>query len=250
MSRENYQAWHVDPRDFSRCQTEVEQLRFLIRFAILAPSSHNSQPWRFSIRGNRILLRANLDRALPASDSNHRQLFLSLGCALENLLVAADYYGFETTVSYLPEGSAGGVAVEVACQRGHPVTEGSSNHLIFVIPERSTNRNKYLSRFPPQGFLDAIVGFGSGDVRIDLVSEQAKKEAVALVVSEALIAAMDDRSFRRELSQYIRANTTRSKIGMPMFGFGMPTPLSFFAPFLLRHFNVNRLTRKQDLRLL
>ena len=99
--QENYKAWEVKIEDFFHLKSNLERLRFLLNFAVLAPSSHNSQPWKFRVSENEILVEPNRDRALPSSDTNNRQLFISLGCAVENILIAADYYGFETLVEYL-----------------------------------------------------------------------------------------------------------------------------------------------------
>ncbi len=58
----------------------------LVRAAILASSAHNTQPWRFRIGPGRIDLFADLNRNLGTFDPLRRELYISLGCALENLL--------------------------------------------------------------------------------------------------------------------------------------------------------------------
>lgn len=62
--------------------------RMLAR-AIRAPSSHNTQPWLFDCRDERIDLLADRTRALPANDPEDRELTISCGCALMTLRVAA-----------------------------------------------------------------------------------------------------------------------------------------------------------------
>ncbi len=47
MSAKNYEAWDVQESDFPEKGTE-EQMEFLLRYAVLAPSGPNTQPWRFS----------------------------------------------------------------------------------------------------------------------------------------------------------------------------------------------------------
>jgi hypothetical protein len=78
------------------------QLRFLLRFAILAPSAKNSQPWAFSVRDNKVFVVADLGRSHPISDPDRRELYIGVGCALENLVVAAEHFGFQHCVSYFP----------------------------------------------------------------------------------------------------------------------------------------------------
>ena len=103
--RINYRPWEISFGDFSKQTTTANRLKFLLRFAVLAPSSHNSQPWRFRIEGGSISIFAEASRRLKDSDKNDRQLFISLGCAVTNILIAADYYGMTGTVRPLPDGN-------------------------------------------------------------------------------------------------------------------------------------------------
>src|SRR5688572_27995943 len=61
----------------------------LISASVLAASPHNSQPWRFSVRENQVLVHADFDRKLGAMDPFEREMFIGLGCALENMAIAA-----------------------------------------------------------------------------------------------------------------------------------------------------------------
>jgi len=244
MTQRNYQAWELKIEDFYDQKTISDQLSFLVRFAVLAPSSHNSQPWRFEVRGDQITIYPDMRRALPQSDKNNRQLFISLGCALENLLIAADYYGFATQVVYQDNG------VMVSLQRIRQEPSQEKNHLIFSIPKRHTNRNPYDDRMPDEQFIRWIKSLANDDMRIDCITDQNIKNKIADSIIAAGIAAMDDRGFRGELSQYVKSNITKASVGMPGFGFGMPLPVSLIAAFMLKRFNMSKLSRKQDEKLL
>lgn len=47
-------AWKIKEENFPEMGEIEEKMRFLLNYAILAPSSHNTQPWKFSIKGNNI----------------------------------------------------------------------------------------------------------------------------------------------------------------------------------------------------
>lgn len=64
-----------------------------MRFATLAANSHNSQPWRYSVAEDRITIFADFARRCPAVDPDDHHLFVSLGCAAENLVHAAEALG-------------------------------------------------------------------------------------------------------------------------------------------------------------
>ena len=57
----------------------AERLRFLLRYAILAPSRHNTQPWLFEIEGDELRVYADRSRALPVADPDGRQQLMSCG---------------------------------------------------------------------------------------------------------------------------------------------------------------------------
>ena len=65
--------------------TQNPDLLFLIEQAVKAPSGHNTQPWMFRISETEIDICPDYSRALPVVDPDNRELFVSLGCAAENL---------------------------------------------------------------------------------------------------------------------------------------------------------------------
>jgi hypothetical protein len=243
MARDNYKAWAVDITAFDVLKTSEEKLRFLLRFAVLAPSSHNSQPWKFEVVGGLIKIAPESSRRLPKSDTNDRQLFISLGCALQNILIAADYYGYQASTEY----SNDGVVVHLAEVKN---AQRDSKHLIFSILERRSNRNPYEASQPDTQLLEKIKHLSSDALHIHLVDDIAGREKIARVVIDAGIVAMNDDGFREELSEYVKSNYTSSPIGMPLFGFGMPGPLSMLGPTMLRKFNMNKLSARADFDLL
>ena len=85
---------------FTKEPTISVQSRELIRYTILAPSGHNTQPWKFSINGNIVRIFPDYSRRLPARDPDDRELFISLGCALENLVVSARYAAINPEIDY------------------------------------------------------------------------------------------------------------------------------------------------------
>jgi hypothetical protein len=75
-------------------------IRELIRYATLAANGHNAQAWQFMIEGNAIQIHLDRKRRLPAVDPNEREMWISLGCALENMGIAARNEGFEPEITY------------------------------------------------------------------------------------------------------------------------------------------------------
>lgn len=123
----------------------IEQARALIAAAILAPSHWNAQPWRFELDDDLLKLVHDPSRALPVSDPDQRFAHLSLGAALENLLVAARAWGLQPVVQHLPWGlgtrrATPLVAASVRWQPGGPVRD----RLLFgALGERRSNAREF-----------------------------------------------------------------------------------------------------------
>lgn len=123
----------------------------MVSYAIKAPSGHNTQPWLFHIKDDVIEIHPDLSRSLPVVDENHRELYISLGCAAENLIIAAGAMGYETRYSVLSNvGHDSFIRIEL--WRGNPET----SHLFEQINKRQTNRSVYKGRIISPDTLDML----------------------------------------------------------------------------------------------
>lgn len=231
---------------------EIGRLKFLLKFGVLAPSSHNTQAWQFSINNNEIIIAPDFSRELKASDTNNRQLYISLGCALQNILIAADYYGYKTDYDIKKSLDEKSYLIRIKLKResdNEPAKK--SNHFIDLIKNRVTNRNKHkLSNILDFSFISEIGNKYGEDFKVDLIEDREQLLKIADLSIKAGIEATGNKNFRKELSRYVKNNTTRSYTGMPCFGMGIPTPISYFAPIMIKFFNMNKLSEKSDRELL
>lgn len=229
----SYAAWSVREENFPREGGVEEKLRFLLRYAVLAPSAHNTQPWMFRVEGNHVTLFPDFSRALGVSDPTRRELYLSLGCALANLLVAAEHFGFQVAVEEFPGGEVHAVA-RLSLVSGGTETQGNSV-LFAAVAKRRTNRGKYENRAVPVDALQRLRGQASDPaVRLDLVPEKATIAALAGLTAKATLATLGRADFRSELSQWVRSNYTKRGDGMPGFSVGVPNLPSLLAPLMVR----------------
>ena len=177
----------------------------IIRLATLAPSGHNSQPWRFEVEEHVIRILPDLDRELVAVDPDHRELFFSLGCTAENIRIAATRFCHDSTWRMV--GPEGGVHhVEVALEPVNPDVLPDS--LSLLLESRQSNRSVYLGARISDDILDQVRavplergvtlrmhGFGS-----------AGFEAIRSAVLSGNEIQMSDPAFREELLDWIRFN--------------------------------------------
>lgn len=218
---------------------EIEQV---LEYGILAPSSHNSQPWQLSVSGADISVTPDPRRRLEESDKNDRQLFISLGCLTENVRQAANAFGYDTDCEI---GSQGVVRISLTKDHSIKIKQNSLKN----IRNRVTNRNHYENDDQTLDLIEYVNTLNTPDINL-YVSGSIQKNKLAEVAIKASVEAMRDDKFRRELSNYVKNNITKSKVGMPAYGMGIPTPISFLAPALLKYVNVNLLSAKKDLKTL
>ncbi len=100
---ELWDPWQTSEGAFPKAGASSEKLRFLLNYAVLAPSSHNTQPWLFRIVGDGVELYADRTRALPVVDPNDRELIMSCGAALFNLRIALRHFGYEAPMQTFPD---------------------------------------------------------------------------------------------------------------------------------------------------
>jgi len=240
--KENYEAWELAYGDFPLQGPLEAQLRFLIRFAVLAPSSHNSQPWRFVIGTNTIDVFIDETRIIPVADPHNRLVLMGVACALENIVVAADYYRMKPMVIYFPEGNA---VARVTCVSGKNVQE-RKDHLIFTIPRRRTNRERYALTMPPASFLKTITSLADNGVEVMAVFEERRRSLITDLLLGFRDKAFANNAFRGEIADYKRTNFTRSFLGMPGFTMGFSNIASLFAPLIIRFVNVMKFIRPTE----
>ena len=170
----------------------IELTRALIGAAVLAPSHWNTQPWRMEANGVWIRLLADPARALPVTDPDRHAMMLSLGAALENMLVALRAYGLKPGVTYFPDGDKHAAVANVTWKSGEPQRD---RDLFAAIPERRTNRRSYDGRglfMQNRAALSALV---SDDLRIHWLDDRDQIAVVADLVHDATrTQALDPRA--------------------------------------------------------
>ncbi len=171
----------------------------LVRNATLAPSSHNTQCWRFALEPQAITILPDLLRRCPAVDPDDHHVFVSLGCAAENLIHAALAHGLQGEVVFdVPRAS---IRIALA-----PTTADTSP-LFNAIAARQCTRGVYDSKPINNEELGLLERSGaSNGVRILLITERAAVERVLDYVVQANSAQMSDPAFLKELKSWIRFN--------------------------------------------
>jgi nitroreductase len=202
-------------------------LQALLRYATLAANSHNTQPWRFALAGDRIALRPDLDRRTPVVDPDDHHLHASLGCALENMLQAAGALGLHAEVEVSEQGTADLHLTAV------PALPGP---LFGAIPRRQSTRAEFDGSSLSAAELHSLAATGEGaGVAVLLVTEPARVATLLDLVVAGNAAQMRDAAFMAELLGWIRfshAEATARRDGMFAGAAGNPALPQALGEFL------------------
>lgn len=193
-------VWAVDADDFPAEAPLDEQARFCLRYAILAPSSHNSQPWRFRIEGDAVHVAADESRWLDVADPDRRELFVSLGCAVENLVVAAEGFGLDPTVTLHEDAER---VATVTLGGDGEASDDRPSAPFDELTARYTSHERFDGEPLAARARERIAAAVGGDVvTLHLVEGEAKR-AVGELQAAADRLQMADDDYRKELGHWI-----------------------------------------------
>jgi hypothetical protein len=206
-----------------------------VGYAILAPSAQNSQPWLFEVCDEFVDLYADRSRRLPVLDPLDRQLTISCGAALANLLIAMRRFGFPGETEFFPNAANKDRLVRI--RGGTPKEPGQQIIDMFdAIVKRRTNRRPFSDR--PIGYKTADELSLAAELRgthfVRMHPEQ--KLAAADLIAEGDRRQLQDRNFRRELSDWTSVSEGR-RDGIPGTKKGYNSVTQLAAPLIIRTFD-------------
>jgi nitroreductase len=220
-------------REFPVRAGAAERLRFLLQWAVLAPSRHNTQPWSFEIEGDELRVYADAARSLPVADPDGRQLVMSCGAALVNLRLAAAHFGHATSREILPAHRRDGLLARLRLEERSASTP-EAEEMFRAIPRRRTNRLPLDGREPPEGLVTALLREARREGASLRPVEAHQRRVVADLIAEGDEAQWSSSRFRRELAGWTRTNSSARRDGLPGFALGMSDAAAYLQPLLLR----------------
>lgn len=176
-------------------------LHDFVRFATLAPNSHNTQPWKFRLGTDAVDILPDFSRRTPAVDPDDHHIFVTLGCAAENLLIAANASGRPGEIRLETEVPEAYIQVSLGRAAGH------DHELCEAIPARQSTRSDYdggnigaeeLAQLRSAALMPGVEAI--------FLTERPKLEGVLEFIIQGNSAQIDDAAFVRELKSWIRFN--------------------------------------------
>lgn len=231
-------VWQINEADYPKRGGLAERLRFLLRYAILAPSSHNAQPWLFSLNDGAVEIYADRSRSLRATDPEDRQMIIACGCALFHLRVAMEHFGSRPEVERFPEPANPDLLARV--RPGRDVFSSDENEKLFdAIPRRRTCRHRFKDEpVPHEIALELAEAVSRSNGWLYFVEAEDKRRMLADLIAEGDRIQWEDDRFRRELADWTRPDSVSAGVGLPHYALDANDLLTYAETRVLRTFDL------------
>jgi len=227
----NYNVWRknvLNQSDFESLSGE-ERVMEIVNYGIMAPSTHNTQPWAFTVgKDGGLSVFLDKDRVLPASDPAGRQAVVSVGAAISFIEMASEGYGVETKIQIEDE--------EIECVLPYS-TERENRYVKLASIEfgktigigddfintkamltRRVNRTKEYDSDREVGdeIVSDLVSLSENGVGVHVL-RKGDKLIGTLAITQGLIDAFVGNlpAFSRELGDWMKHENTKDFYGMP-----------------------------------
>lgn len=230
MVKSNYRAWHVSVQVPDTLQSDADKLAYIAQYAILAPSGHNSQPWKLTLVKDALIVDIHPSHHLSGDGSGLLSVepYISIGTFLETFELAAAGLGHEISIELFPGNKhVARITLIGTLTPRHP--------LLSAIKTRVSNRHDFKTTPVTSTALETLVGSKLSGVATTQVTNREDIDFLAGQTEVAIAAIMSNPRYRYELSEWVRTNHTRKYDGMPGFTHGFGTVKSLLSKVAVRH---------------
>lgn len=188
----------------------------LLGAAVLAPSMHNTQPWRFRFVGETVEVYRDRTRELPAEDPSRRMLFVSIGAAIFNLRVEAAARGTGSVVRHLVDQRRPDLVAVVELEG--PPNEAMAR-LAPYLTQRRTNREPFSAdRLPAQLRVELDLCARVEGAVLQWLDTKSRQWWIRIATNEAATADDEDPARTAERRQWVGGD--RQYDGVPSSALG------------------------------
>ncbi len=203
--------WDIEEKSFPQGGTSNDLMRFFLRYAILAPSAHNTQPWKCIIREGTLEIHKDEKHMLQVGDPTQRQTYIGLGAFLENFIIASSHWGYR---AILTEGvfiSDDSLICKVTLRRSLDL---KNNRLFPGILKRHTNRGRYNPSSIPSSITRRLQNYREKHTRLYCINDHEAKDRISQLVQKGMFIGLSLKPLRKELADYVSLSEQNRDTGL------------------------------------
>jgi tRNA threonylcarbamoyladenosine dehydratase len=206
----------------------------IIYSATLAPSPHNVQGWKFRFDGEKIeVLKDNTRKILKEIDPHEKEGLISIGAAMENLVIAAIEEGYKPSIDWFPGDINSGLVAYVRLEDG----DQERHELYPLLEKRSVNRSKYKKTPVQNHILSELMSIAAEEgFELKIVTDPFKIKELANLAGEAGSIKFSHEETHRELHGLLRYTPKEAAVlrdGLHLESFFIPSPLARLAKYAM-----------------
>ena len=190
-------------------------LRGAAEAAILAPSTHNTQPWRFRLTVDMLELLSDPQRQLHVIDTERRQQIQSCGCALYNARVAVRAMGYVDDVTVMLTDSVTPELLATLRLGAPHISTDEELARMRAIPQRHTNRRAFLRKPVARAISDRLIATAAAEGATMVRLDPPQKRRLGELVHQADLLQYGDPAFRAELGRWLAPTGSSRRDGIP-----------------------------------
>jgi hypothetical protein len=213
-----------------------KNIQKIVEYGTKAPSGHNTQPWKFKATETEIQIYPDFERALPIVDSDNHALYISLGCAAENAVLAAKKHGYRPTLE-MAQQKDGTQNIRIGLKKDVSVEEDA---LFDYIEKRQSTRNAYTTTKIPTTDLERLISsFDFDGIHIKTFTSKEEISALEPLIIEGSNLQFGNKAFVDELVSWIRFSkkeAEKKRDGIWNASMGMPSAGRFVGNIIMKDF--------------
>lgn len=215
------------------------QIEFLVSIATRAPSTHNSQPWKFSIEDNVLSVFVDDSIEMPESDPEKQYLYISLGYLLQHLITVGNCYKMLESYEITPNDS------KVATFSFKDYAGETDNYclpMLGAIGKRQNLRGPFKNESVDENLLQKIKDsltkeeFGK-NISLNIIKGDGVSK-IGELTAESMKRVYSRPEFRAEMSNWIKPNNSKEKHGIHGYSLNQKLIGSMLLPHIIRLFNI------------
>jgi hypothetical protein len=223
-------------------KSDEDKIKLLTRYGTLAPSTHNTQPWQFSITGKKLNIYIDFSKSVPVADPLRRDMYVSIGALIQNVRLAAGEFGIATDVRFAKPLHDSDLVATIGLGGLEAARTPKKSQILDGIVKRQNYRGFFTKSFNQDKFdkiLADVLG-GQTVVSAKALTDRDTVERLAQLTAKGLQMGYAMPTFRREISSYVNHNLSRKRYGLHGYSLRMTTPQSLVIPHVMKRKDIGK----------